>query len=74
MKILTNNQYEQLLDKAYQRGHGKGKAEGYDMGYNQGLHDGLTREKEGVHINSNGMYHFKDGKSKAVTRLVTNES
>lgn len=33
----------------------------YQKGFEDGLRKGLMTDKEGVHINSTGLYHFKDG-------------
>jgi flagellar biosynthesis/type III secretory pathway protein FliH len=61
MKFFTENQFAEfkaeLRLKAFEEGFKKGKAEG--------LHEGLTSNKEGIHINSAGIYHFKDGKTTA---------
>lgn len=63
MKILTNKQYETLIKSVKKDAYNEGQMEGYNRGYKQGLHDGLTRDKNGVHYTSNGIYVFDDGVS-----------
>jgi flagellar biosynthesis/type III secretory pathway protein FliH len=56
MKIFTNKQYEELINKIESEAFQKGK----DAGYKQGLNEGLIKDKKGVILNSNGWYIFAD--------------
>ena len=62
MKIVSNK----TLNKMIQEAVSEAKKQAYDKGYKEGLHKGLTSEKEGIHLNNNGIYVFNDETSKSV--------
>ncbi|RKJ64927.1 hypothetical protein D7X33_25530 [Butyricicoccus sp. 1XD8-22] len=66
MKVFTNSQFKALIKEIRKEAFDNG----YEKGYDSGLHVGLTSDKNGIHINSNGMYQFENGESK---QLITNK-
>ena len=60
--FLSRKRLYRIIDKAVE----EAKREGYKKGYSDGLHRGITSDKEGLHINGNGMYMFKDEVAKIV--------
>lgn len=65
MRILTNKQYDALIDSvkltAYADGKRDGYLEGHKVGKDVGYHNGLIEDKTGIIFSSIGMYIFKDG-------------
>jgi flagellar biosynthesis/type III secretory pathway protein FliH len=60
MRFFTESQFAEFRTELYL----KAFEEGFKKGRQDGLHEGLTTNKEGIHISSAGIYHFKDGKTK----------
>lgn len=70
VKIFTEKQYNELVDdiqrEFFRQGYDKGHSDGYQVGF----HKGLTHSKEGIFINNNGIYHFKDSVHSSVINNV----
>ena len=78
MKIFTNKQFDELMNKhtskirseSYKAGYDKGYAEGHKSG----LHEGLTRDKKGLIFTGTGLYLFDDGTMEEVmTKELNND-
>lgn len=78
MKILSNKEYENLIEAtkftAYSDGKRDGYLKGYKNGKQEGYHQGLIADKTGVVMCASGVYIFKDGSIvEAVTDPVRQE-
>jgi hypothetical protein len=61
MKIFTDNQFNEFIEKYTKEIRSESFKVGYDAGYKFGLNEGLTADKEGVYFCKSGLYVFKDG-------------
>lgn len=64
MEILSKKKLTKIIEDAVSEAEKEAYEKGFKKGYSDGLHAGLTSDKEGVHMNGNGIYAFKEGISK----------
>ncbi len=70
MRIFTEEKLNRLLEKIRVESYEKGFKDGKEEGVKIGLHEGYITDKQGMFINSNGLYHFVDGIQKEVIKNI----
>lgn len=70
MKLISKRTLNKMIEEAVLEVEREAYRKGQKQGYSEGLHVGLTSDKEGIHMNVNGIYSFKEGTSKAVINKI----
>lgn len=64
MYILTDKQFERLVEEIKHEAYTEGFTKGHKKGYENGLREGMTTDKKGIHMTSAGIFAFDDANFK----------
>ena len=62
MKILSDKQFDEFVEKIRRESF----RAGYDKGYEFGLREGLTADKSGIYMSKSGLFAFENGELKTI--------